>query len=93
MWECLNHSYGFLVWLTAHCIIFSIFSPGKALEELAKDKPQMKSVENHTSTFVKTLEGVGNGLMKQINYLTQVSTGKSLLTKYTSQHILPYTYD
>jgi len=56
------------------CVI--LFS-GKALEELAKDKHQMKAVENHTTTFVKTLEGVNVGLMKQINYLTQVSTGKS----------------
>ena len=45
------------------------------LEELAREKPQMKVVESHTHGFIKTLESVENGLMKQINYLTQVSTG------------------
>ena len=48
---------------------------GRALEELAREKPQMKIVESHTHGFIKTLESVEGGLMKQINYLTQVSTG------------------
>ena len=43
----------------------------------------MKIVESHTHGFIKTLESVENGLMKQINYLTQVSTGIR-----TSQNIL-----
>ncbi|XP_052782789.1 mediator of RNA polymerase II transcription subunit 11-like [Mya arenaria] len=54
----------------------AILSAGKALEELSKEKPQMKMIENHTTGFMKTLEGVEVGLMKQINYLTQVSTGQ-----------------
>ena len=36
----------------------------------------MKTIENHTTGFMKTLESVEVGLMKQINYLTQVSTGE-----------------
>jgi hypothetical protein len=35
----------------------------------------MKTVETHTTGFIKTLESVEAGLMKQIQYLTQVSTG------------------
>ncbi|KAL4220388.1 Mediator of RNA polymerase II transcription subunit 11 [Mactra antiquata] len=54
----------------------AISSAGKALEELAKEKPLMKTVESHTTGFIKTLEVVEAGLIKQINYLTQVSTGQ-----------------
>ncbi|XP_045199597.1 mediator of RNA polymerase II transcription subunit 11-like [Mercenaria mercenaria] len=54
----------------------AILNSGKALEELAKEKPQMKTVETHTTGFIKTLESVEAGLMKQIQYLTQVSTGQ-----------------
>lgn len=36
----------------------------------------MKAVETHTTGFIKTLESVEAGLMTQINYLTQVSTGE-----------------
>ncbi|XP_014677557.1 PREDICTED: mediator of RNA polymerase II transcription subunit 11-like [Priapulus caudatus] len=50
---------------------------GTALQELSKDKPSMKQVESHTSSFLKTLEIVESGLSKQIQYLTQVSTGQS----------------
>ncbi|XP_064639079.1 mediator of RNA polymerase II transcription subunit 11-like [Lineus longissimus] len=49
---------------------------GQAIVEMSKDKPSQKQVENHTTNFLKTLEGVENGLSKQINYLTQVSTGQ-----------------
>lgn len=52
---------------------------GQALQELSKDKPSMKQVESHTTNFIKTLEGVESGLTKQINYLTQVSTGETIL--------------
>ncbi|KAL3847387.1 hypothetical protein ACJMK2_018302 [Sinanodonta woodiana] len=57
-------------------IINTIQFAGKALEELAKEKPQMKAVEAQTTNFIKTLESLDQGLMKQINYLTQVSTGQ-----------------
>ncbi|KAK3589902.1 hypothetical protein CHS0354_034914 [Potamilus streckersoni] len=57
-------------------IINTIQCAGKALEELAKEKPQMKAVETQTTNFIKTLESLEQGLMKQINYLTQVSTGQ-----------------
>jgi hypothetical protein len=48
---------------------------GSALQELSKDKPVMKNVESHTTTFIKTLVEVEKKLTGHINYLTQVSTG------------------
>ena len=50
-------------------------STGLALQELAKDKPVMKQVETHTTSFMKTLVDVEKKLTQHINYLTQVSTG------------------
>ncbi|XP_070538058.1 mediator of RNA polymerase II transcription subunit 11-like [Ptychodera flava] len=50
-------------------------SAGQSLQELSKDKPNEKIVEHHTKQFLKSLEMVESGLSKQINYLTQVSTG------------------
>ena len=38
----------------------------------------MKNVELHTNTFLKSLENVEIGLSKNIQYLTQVSTGMIL---------------
>ncbi|KAL8600026.1 hypothetical protein ACOMHN_057795 [Nucella lapillus] len=51
-------------------------SAGQALQELSKDKPVLKHTEGHTSTFIKTLQEVENGLMQQINYLMQVTTAQ-----------------
>lgn len=48
---------------------------GQAIQELSKDKVSMKQVENHTESFLKTLETVEIRLSEQIGYLTQVSTG------------------
>lgn len=36
----------------------------------------MKSVENHTTQFLKSLNQVETKLTEQVNYLTQVSTGQ-----------------
>lgn len=36
-------------------VISAIQSAGSALQELSKDKPVMKNVESHTTTFIKTL--------------------------------------
>ena len=51
---------------------------------MSRDKPVMKNVELHTNTFLKSLENVEIGLSKNIQYLTQVSTGMILfpLGKY-----------
>ena len=49
---------------------------GQALSELSRDNPRMKQVENHTNTFLKSLEVLEIGLSKHITYLTQVTTGK-----------------
>lgn len=49
--------------------------PGQALTELSKDKPANKQVEAHVAQFRQTLTNVETELAKQINYLTQVSTG------------------
>ena len=48
---------------------------GLALQELAKEKPQAKQIETHTTTFMKTLMEVEKKMTNHINYLTQVSTG------------------
>ena len=45
---------------------------------MSRDKPVMKNVELHTNTFLKSLENVEIGLSKNIQYLTQVSTGTVL---------------
>ena len=45
---------------------------------MSRDKPVMKNVELHTNTFLKSLENVEIGLSKNIQYLTQVSTGMIL---------------
>ena len=48
---------------------------GQALTELSKEKPANKQVESNVTQFLKTLTNVETELAKQINYLTQVSTG------------------
>ncbi|KAK6195101.1 hypothetical protein SNE40_000593 [Patella caerulea] len=57
-------------------IFAAINSAGHAIQELSKDKPVSKQVEQHTTTFLKTLQEIDTGLTLQINYLTQVSTGQ-----------------
>lgn len=44
--------------------------------ELSKEKSSMKQAEAQTQQFLKTLGHVESKLSEQINYLTQVSTGK-----------------
>jgi mediator of RNA polymerase II transcription subunit 11 len=64
-------------------------SAGQAIQELSKDKPSMKQVENHSTTFMKTLERVESSISKQIHYLTQVSTGQPHEgSAYASQKVL-----
>lgn len=55
------------------------FSSGQALQELSKDKSNVKHAETQTNQFLKTLSLVESRLHEQINYLTQVSTGKNQL--------------
>ncbi|VDI78286.1 mediator of RNA polymerase II transcription subunit 11-like [Mytilus galloprovincialis] len=57
-------------------IATAIHSAGLALQELAKEKPQAKQIETHTTTFMKTLMEVEKKMTNHINYLTQVSTGQ-----------------
>lgn len=64
-------------------------SGGQALNELSKDKPMNKQVEQHVNQFLKTLQNVETELSKQINYLTQVSTGQAHEgSSYNSQKTL-----
>ncbi|KAK8781705.1 mediator complex subunit 11 [Amblyomma americanum] len=49
-------------------------SAGQACLELSREKPSMKQVESHTSSFLTTLQNVEAALTKHILYLTQVST-------------------
>jgi mediator of RNA polymerase II transcription subunit 11 len=43
-------------------IILCIQSAGNALQELSKEKPSQKNAENHTSQFLKSLNGIENKL-------------------------------
>lgn len=52
------------------------FISGQALIELSKEKSSLKQAESQTHQFLKTLGHVESKLTEQINYLTQVSTGK-----------------
>ncbi|XP_068209773.1 mediator of RNA polymerase II transcription subunit 11 [Palaemon carinicauda] len=62
---------------------------GQALTELGKDKPANKQVEGHVNQFKQTLANVETELAKQINYLTQVSTGQAHEgSSYNSQKTL-----
>ncbi|XP_045106623.1 mediator of RNA polymerase II transcription subunit 11-like [Portunus trituberculatus] len=64
-------------------------SAGQALTELSKDKPANKQVEAHVAQFRQTLTSVETELAKQINYLTQVSTGQAHEgSSYNSQKTL-----
>ncbi|XP_071517071.1 mediator of RNA polymerase II transcription subunit 11 [Panulirus ornatus] len=64
-------------------------SAGQALTELSKDKPANKQVEAHVNQFRQTLTNVETELAKQINYLTQVSTGQAHEgSSYNSQKTL-----
>ncbi|KAK8383510.1 hypothetical protein O3P69_015756 [Scylla paramamosain] len=64
-------------------------SAGQALTELSKDKPANKQVEAHVAQFRQTLTNVETELAKQINYLTQVSTGQAHEgSSYNSQKTL-----
>lgn len=49
-------------------------SATQSLTEFSKDKPSIKSVESQVNQFLKALENVENGISKQIQYLSQVST-------------------
>lgn len=68
------------------------FSVGSALQELSKDKPVMKNVESHTTTFIKTLVEVEKKLTGHINYLTQVSTGMKYKLLFVCMHVIQCIY-
>ena len=57
-------------------IILCLQSAGQVFNELSKDKSSLKQAETHTHQFLKALSNVEAKLSEQINYLTQVSTGK-----------------
>lgn len=70
-------------------LILALQNSGQAFNELSKDKPSLKSVETTTTQFMKTLEGIETEISKQINYLTQVSTGQAHEgSSYASQKVL-----
>ncbi|PIK56084.1 putative mediator of RNA polymerase II transcription subunit 11-like [Apostichopus japonicus] len=53
-----------------------VHQAGRALTELAKEKPNDRNMNSSVKSFIKTLESVENNLMKQINYLSQVASGQ-----------------
>lgn len=62
-------------------MIFAFHFAGQAFVELSKEKSSLKQAEAQTQQFLKTLGHVESKLSEQINYLTQVSTGKRPLNK------------
>ncbi|RWS00444.1 mediator of RNA polymerase II transcription subunit 11-like protein [Dinothrombium tinctorium] len=64
-------------------------SAGIAIQELSKDKPTIKQVEMHSNAFIKSLHTVEKEISKQIEYLTQSSTGQAHEGScYASQKVL-----
>lgn len=58
------------------CFVCHFCFLGRALTELAKEKPNDRNMNSSVKSFIKTLESVENNLMKQINYLSQVASGQ-----------------
>lgn len=56
-------------------ITFVMQHLGNALEELSKDKPIVKQVENYTHNFRTVIKEVESEMNAQINYLSQISAG------------------
>ncbi|KAF6774775.1 hypothetical protein AHF37_05930 [Paragonimus kellicotti] len=48
---------------------------GSALEELSKDRPIVKQVENHTHNFRVVLKEVESEMNSHISYLNKISAG------------------
>ncbi|KAI1283762.1 Mediator of RNA polymerase II transcription subunit 11 [Halotydeus destructor] len=70
-------------------LLTAVHALGLGLQELSKEKPTIKLVENHTATFVNSLQSVEANLSRQLNYLSQVSTGQSHEgSAYGSQKVL-----
>jgi len=57
-----------------YAIFILFFLSAMAVQELGKDRPIGRTSESHTSSFLKTVNEIENNLIKQINYLYQVST-------------------
>ncbi|GBM06803.1 Mediator of RNA polymerase II transcription subunit 11 [Araneus ventricosus] len=55
----------------------ALHAASQTILELSKEKPTLKQAETFTTTFLKSLENVENGLSKSITYLTQVSTAQA----------------
>jgi len=67
----------------------SLQSLGTALQEMSKEKPSPKQVENQTNSFLKSLETVETHVSRHIQYLNQVSTGQPHEGScYASQKVL-----
>lgn len=76
-------AYFRLLLLCRFCYYYTILTvQGQALMELSKEKSSQKQAESQSHQFVKTLSHVESKLTEQINYLTQVSTGKGIYINY-----------
>lgn len=49
-----------------------LFFLGQTMQELSKDKPNDRSLDKYTSTFLQNLDEAETELATQINYLSQV---------------------
>lgn len=70
-------------------VVNCLGSAGKALEEIGKDKPSQKQVDNLVSQFMTSLQEIDSKLTENIKYLSQVSTGQPHEgSSYASQKVL-----
>merc|ERR1719251_552488 len=70
-------------------VVSVLHTAGKALEEIGKDKPSQKQVDNLVSQFMTSLQEIDTKLTENIKYLSQVSTGQPHEgSSYASQKVL-----
>ena len=55
-------------------IVESLKNAGASLQELSKDNITKKNAEQTSTAYIKSLQKIETDLLKQINYLSQVST-------------------
>ena len=60
-------------------LVSCLHTAGKALEEIGKDKPSQKQVDLLVTQFMTSLQEIDSKLTENIQYLSQVSTGRQPL--------------
>ena len=62
-------------------VISILQTAGATLSEIAKDRPAQKTVDQHTQKVMSDIKSVEQNLSEQIKYLTQVSTGITIIIR------------